>query len=59
MMNKIVRHEFFLSAAWSWFMFGIAAVSIEFFRPSFVDFLMPIWVPFVVAAVCGIIALKK
>ncbi len=40
-------------------MFGIAAVSIEFFRPSFVDFLMPIWVPFVVAAVCGIIALKK
>ncbi len=35
-------------------MFGIVAVLIELFRPSYVDYVVPIWVIFVVAAVSGI-----
>lgn len=37
-------------------MFGVAAVAVELVRPSFVDYLLPIWIIFVVAAVAGIIS---
>ncbi len=41
---------FFGSVAWSWFAFGILSVVFEFFRPGYVDYLVPVWVFFFVAA---------
>ncbi|OGH67628.1 MAG: hypothetical protein A3C15_01405 [Candidatus Magasanikbacteria bacterium RIFCSPHIGHO2_02_FULL_50_9b] len=47
---------FFRTMAWSWFLFALVSVVIEFFRPSFVDSLIPLWLILLVAALSGMIS---
>ncbi|MCX6781396.1 MAG: hypothetical protein NT003_04785 [Candidatus Magasanikbacteria bacterium] len=58
-MKKFDWKMFLSSAAWSWLIFGAAAVVVELWRPSFVDYLIPIWVLFVIAGMCGALSLKN
>lgn len=37
-------------------MFALISIAIEFFRPSFVDYLIPLWVILLIAAVSGMIS---
>ncbi len=50
---------FFECVAWSWFVFGVVSVGFELWRPSFVDYLIPVWMIFVIAGVTGLISIKK
>ena len=54
-----MRHIFFVTMAWSWFVFGVFSVCVELWRPAFVDYLLPIWIPFVVTFVSGILSFNK
>lgn len=48
---------FFRAAAWSWLVFGVVSVVIELVRPEFIDYVLPIWIIFVVAALFGVISI--
>lgn len=52
-INKL----FLKYAAWSWLVLGVLGTVVELWRPGFVDYLLPIWVPFSLAAVLGLLAL--
>jgi hypothetical protein len=47
---------FFRTMAWSWFLFALLGITIEFFRPSFVDYLIPLWLILLIAALSGMIS---
>lgn len=53
-INDSVK-TFFRVAAWSWFVFGVVGILLELWRPGFVDYLIPVWIIFSVAAVAALI----
>lgn len=56
-MKKTEQVQFFFRCvSFSWFVFALISIAIEFFRPSYVDYLIPLWFILLIAAVSGMIS---
>lgn len=44
--------------AWSWLIFGVLAIVVELWRPSFAHYLIPVWAPFAIAGISGLLSKK-